>query len=321
MSSEGRIGIGQIVTNAFFGQFCALASALSFAFASIAISSNKRRGLANDGAFLSVVMTVGFAFGLFIFFERGDIPDYKDPRFSEGILWFCMAGLFAMVFGRTLVFRSIGLLGVTRGTTVKKLNPFFSILFAFIFLAESMILPELLGVVALAIAITLLISDQSRKYEHEENITKKNFAQVVPLYLPGILSCLAYAISYIARKNGLITLGAPAFGTFVSALSGVFFYLILALGFSSYRRFVIEGVKNIQPITLAIGASMSIGQVLFFTALAYEELSTVVMIGSLETFIAIFLSVVIFRMEIRPSVKQVLAALLAGLGVSLVSIY
>ena len=48
---------------------------------------------------------------------------------------------------------------------------------------------------------------------------------------------------------------------------------------------------------------MSIGQVLFFTALTYEELSTVVMIGSLETFIAIFLSVAIFRLEIRPSVK------------------
>ena len=82
-----------------------------------------------------------------------------------------------------------------------------------------------------------------------------------------------------------------------------------------------EGVRNIAPITLAIGAAMSVGQVLFFTALTYEELSTVVMIGSLETFIAIFLSVAIFRLEIRPSLKQLSAALLASMGVSMVTFY
>ncbi len=304
-----------------FGQICALASALSFAFASIAISSNKRRRLPNDGAFLSVVMTVGVSLVLFLLFEDGVLPSLDDPKLFEGVLWFCVAGLFAMVFGRTLVFRSIGLLGVTRGTTVKKMNPFFSILLAVIILGETLIWEETLGVILLASAIVLLISDKSRKYEHEAENAPKNWAMVAPLYIPGILSCLAYAVSYIARKNGLIILGTPAFGTLVSAMAGIFFYLILAVPFESYRKFVIEGVRNIAPITLAIGASMSIGQVLFFTALTYEELSTVVMIGSLETFIAIFLSVAIFRLEIRPSVKQLAAAGLASTGVSLVTFY
>ena len=312
---------GLMVLDSSFGQQCALASALSFAFASIAISANKRRGLPNDGAFLSVIMTVAVSFVLFLAFEDGSLPSIEDPDLLEGVLWFCLAGLFAMVFGRTLVFRSIGLLGVTRGTTVKKLNPFFSILLAVIILGESMILEEALGVLALALAIFLLISDKSRKYEHEEENTAKDWMVVAPLYIPGILSCLAYAVSYIARKNGLITLGTPAFGTFVSALAGIFFYLVLAVPFESYRRFVVEGVRNIAPVTLAIGASMSIGQVLFFTALTYEELSTVVMIGSLETFIAMFLSVAIFRLEIRPSVKQLAAAGLASTGVSLVTFY
>ena len=131
---------GLMVLDSSFGQLCALASALSFAFASIAISANKRRGLPNDGAFLSVIMTVAVSFVLFLAFEDGSLPSIEDPDLLEGVLWFCLAGLFAMVFGRTLVFRSIGLLGVTRGTTVKKLNPFFSILLAVIILGESMIL-------------------------------------------------------------------------------------------------------------------------------------------------------------------------------------
>ena len=309
------------MSNSAIGQFCALASAFSFAFASIAISSNKRTGNPNDGAFLSVIMTVLLALGLFLIFEKASIPDPRDPVFLTGVLWFCMAGLFAMVFGRTLVFKSIGLLGVTRGTTVKKLNPFFSIVLAVIFLNEVLIGPELIGVLALATAIFLLISDKSRKYEYETENKPKKWSAILPLYVPGLLSCMAYAVSYIARKNGLITMGSPAFGTFVSALSGVLFYLILALGFRSYRAFVCEGIQNIKPITIGIGLSMSVGQVLFFTALTYEELSTVVMIGSLETFIAIFLSVAIFKLEGRPSVKQVMAATLATTGVSLVAFY
>ena len=88
--------IGSMVLDSSFGQLCALASALSFAFASIAISSNKRRGLSNDGAFLSVIMTVLFSFALFLVFEDGDLPSLDDPKLLEGILWFCMAGLFAM---------------------------------------------------------------------------------------------------------------------------------------------------------------------------------------------------------------------------------
>lgn len=316
-----RAKIGLMLVSNSIGQICALGSALSFAFASIAISTNRRRNLPNDGAFLSVLMTVFFSFGLFLIFENGALPNWEEPHLFEGVLWFCVAGLFAMVFGRTLVFRSIGLLGVTRGTTVKKMNPFFSIILAVVILGESLVFPEVVGIGALGLAIFLLISDKSRKYESENENTSKTWITITSLYVPGILACLAYALSYIARKNGLLTLGTPAFGTLISAMAGVFFYLVLALPFNSYRRFVTEGIKNIVPITLVIGAAMSIGQILFFTALTYEELSTVVMIGSLETFIAIFLSVVIFKLEIKPSFKQLVAAILASMGVSLVTFY
>ena len=125
--------------------------ALSFAFASIAISFNKRRRLPNDGAFPSVVMTVGVSLVLFLVFEDGVLPSFDDPKLFEGVLWFCVAGLFAMVFGRTRWF-SINRPTVTRGTT-KKLNPFFSILLAVIILGETLIWEEMLGVFALALAI------------------------------------------------------------------------------------------------------------------------------------------------------------------------
>ena len=264
-------------------------------------------------------MTVIFSLFLFLVFEDGALPSLGDPKLSEGVLWFCLAGLFAMVFGRTLVFRSIGLLGVTRGTTVKKMNPFFSILLAVIVLGESLVFEEVLGVMALAFAIFLLISDKSRKYEHEEENTPKDWLVVAPLYIPGILSCFAYAVSYIARKHGLITLGTPPLDP-CERDGGVCFYLMLAIPFESYRRFVVEGSQHCPDNASHWGGDVSRAGAIFY-GLTYEELSTVVMIGSLETFIAIFLSVAIFRLEIRPSLKQLSAALLASMGVSMVTIH
>ena len=106
-----------------------------------------------------------------------------------------------MVFGRTLVFRSIGLLGVTRcGTTVKKMNPFFSILLAVNFSSRGVI-DIRGGARGDGARFCDLLADlgQEPKYEHEEENTPKDWLVVAPLYIPGILSCFAYAVSYIAR--------------------------------------------------------------------------------------------------------------------------
>jgi len=46
-----------------------------------------------------------------------------------------------------------------------------------------------------------------------------------------------------------------------------------------------------------------------------ESISTVVMVSSLEVFVAAFLSIVVFRTEKRPDAVVLLAALFATLGV------
>ncbi len=58
---------------------------------------------------------------------------------------------------------------------------------------------------------------------------------------------------------------------------------------------------------------------MMFAALAYEKVSTVVMISSLEVFFSIFLSTVIFRIEKRPRALVFLAAALAIVGVLLIA--
>ena len=64
---------------------------------------------------------------------------------------------------------------------------------------------------------------------------------------------------------------------------------------------------------------VSMGQILMFAALAYESVSTVVMISSLEIFFSIFLSSYVLRAEPRPGALILLSAALAFLGVLLVA--
>jgi drug/metabolite transporter (DMT)-like permease len=59
--------------------------------------------------------------------------------------------------------------------------------------------------------------------------------------------------------------------------------------------------------------------VLLFAALAFETVTTVVMIASMEIFLSMFLSVIIFRTERAPGPWILLAALMATAGVLLVA--
>ncbi|WP_197089271.1 EamA family transporter [Puniceibacterium sp. IMCC21224] len=295
------------------GQILAVLSATAFAFANVCISRTRTSG-GDKGVMFSVLVTVGLSATLWLAIE---VPRYGTPSLegeAHALGMFVLAGLLAMVFGRTLVFESIRRLGVSRSTSVKRLNPFFSVILATILLAEPFTRLDGLGMVAIALAFVLLIRDSVRS-------RGAVLADVPPPrdYLFGVFAALAYGSAYVARKVGLNEMGAPTFGTFVSAASGFAAYAVLAVIWPRYRA-NFKGMFRHLDKWIVIGAVMvSLGQILMFSALAYEDVSTVVMIASLEIFIAIFLSVVVFRSERLPGVAILLAAALAMAGVVLVA--
>ncbi len=299
------------IEGAALGQVLALCSATSFAVANNMISRTTRSG-GDKGVMFSVLVTMGLSALLWLALEAGRGELLSLGAAGPGLLWFALAGLFAMVFGRSLVFASIRGLGVARSTAVKRLNPFFSVLLAALILGEHIGGLDVLGMGVIALSFALLV---------HESLKRGTRVSAPPprAYLPGVLGALAYALSYIARKLGLDALPAPALGTFVSAVAGFTVFTLLALVLPRHRANFRDMFRHLDRWIVGGAVMVSGGQILLFAALNYEKVSTVVLIASLEIFISIVLSVLVFRGEARPGPAVLFAAALAMIGVWLVA--
>ena len=299
------------MTDAQFGQLLALLSAFGFASSQVFVSKGSR-GSGDHGVLFSVLVTSVFAGILWIFLERGSFgANVFSRQWWIGVTYFVLGGIFAMVLGRTFVFTAIRRLGVTRSAIVKRLNPFFSVLLAFLILAEPINGWDAIGMLAIALAFLILIRESILNNAAE--MAQKSYRIID--YHWGVFASLFYASAYICRKQGLLELPAPAFGTMVSAVSG-FAFFILAAAFNQRHRQNLQRIfSDLDRWRILAAITVSAGQILFFAALKYEKVSTVVMIASLETFLASFLAVTVFKAEQKPSRVMLVSAVIATLGV------
>jgi len=294
----------------WLGEGLALLSAAAFALSNIFIS--RTAGSRGDkGVLFSVLVTMVFSGVLFLLIEAGRIPE--GPGAMAGLGWFAAAGVSAMVFGRTFVYRSIRALGVARSSSVKRLNPFFSVILATAFLSEAPSGWDIAGMGAIALALGVLVRAGLRRE------AKAGTGPGIAAYGPGVIAAMAYSVSYLARKLGLQLVFAPALGTFVSALAGFAAFAALAVVWPRYRKMFTGIFANLDRWIVLASILISAGQILMFAALAYAPVSTVVMIASLEVFIAIFLSSYVFRIEARPDASILAAAALATAGAVLLA--
>jgi len=293
--------------SAYLGELLAFLSALFFACSNIFVAKGAVGGKGDRGAMLSVVITIGVSAVLWLVVEGGGIGA-ASPDWWAGIAWFALAGLCATALGRAFLFVSIRRLGVTRASAVKRLNPFFSVILAVVILGEAATGLALAGMAMIGIAFAILIRDAMARSGEGLEAPPADYAW-------GVASALSYAFSYIARKNGLIAIAAPAFGTLVSAIAGLGVFALAGIFSSHYRDAFRNIFRYANRWLVAAGFLISFGQVSLFAALTYAPISSVVMISSLEIFLATFLSVIVFRTEERPNVGTIFAAALATFGV------
>lgn len=293
--------------SAYFGEMLALLSALFFACSNIFVAKGAVGGNGDRGAMLSVVITIAVSAILWLVVEGGGLGA-PSPGWWAGIAWFALAGLCATALGRAFLFVSIRRLGVTRAAAVKRLNPFFSVILAVAILGEAASGLAVAGMGLIAFAFALLIRDAMARSGEGLEAPPADYGW-------GVASALSYAVSYLARKNGLAAIAAPAFGTLVSAIAGLGVFAIAAVFSTHYRDAFANMFRYANRWLVAAGFLISFGQVSLFAALAYAPISTVVMISSLEIFLATFLSVIVFRTEPIPNIGTFIAAALATFGV------
>lgn len=294
------------------GQLLALLSACCFAFSVVFVARSRVRE-GDRGVFFSVLITLAFSALLWLVQEREVMTGSDGLRWWSGVGWFAFAGVCAMVLGRKFIFASILHLGPSRASAMKRLNPFFSVAAAALFLAEPVSSLAMLGMAVIAAGFSLLIWDSIRRASDVA-------APPVSAYCWGVGAAIAYAGAYVARKLGLADLPAPAFGTLVSGLAGLVFMLGSAAVSTRQRRIVLDVFRNLDRWVVLAAICMSLGQISLFIALLYERISVITMIASTEVFIATFLSVVVFGTEQPPGWRTQSAAAVATIGVVLVAL-
>ena len=296
------------------GEALAILSMTLFALTNIAIVRGHDGKSRSSGAFLSIVITflVSALIWLIVVLRKG----WPDVNFSV-VGWFALGGFLTIFVGRVFLYASIQQLGAVKASAVKRLNPFFSVLLGVLILGETIILPMMVGMLLIVISFAVLVRQAVFAAGQESLRVEKHsaFDRLLNLgYLYGPVSALAYAAGYVARKQGMMVLPDSALGTMIGALTGIVFFVITSGFINSYRDDLRKTFTVFNKWFLMAGCLSTFGQIAYFTALNYIGISKIALITSMEVFLTMILSTVVFLSKEKLTVDVIIAAGLGFLG-------
>ncbi|WP_338448723.1 EamA family transporter [Niallia oryzisoli] len=319
------------------GEILALIAAFSFGCANVMVKKGVGSNSKNNGAFLSVLIT--FSLAGIIMLIKGLFQDWSQYT-ANGIGWFILAGVLTAYIGRTLLFTSIQHLGSVRASTLKRLNSLFTVLIGVLFLHESMNFMVFFGMLLIFASSSFLMYEtiiSNRRLKNEtaaaneskivksetENVSKRNwfkrFKLVASLgYMYGVVSALAYSVGYVVRKEGLKEIPDPFFGTMIGALVGILIFIMISLFKKTFQHSIVSTFTQSHPWLIAAGVATSLGQILYFSALTYSNVSRVAIITSTDVIFTLILSAFIFKTHEGITKTVYLAAVIAMVGAGMI---
>ena len=284
-----------------FGAVLAIAIALIWGFSTVLV----RRDLDRSNYFsVSLVITV---VGLILFIPLifFSISLYSVNVYS--LLFFFLAGVFHPGFVRLLYFKGMEKVGASVNAAIYASNPIFSSLIAVVLLGERLEFIDWIGILFVVLG-AILIESINRNGVHF-NMRKE--------LVYSFLAALLVGFSYVARKEGLILWDAPIVGAIISYVAALLVYSCMLPFLSNGSNDKVLNRKVFKLFWKA-GVGISIGQLLSFYALRYDNVSTVVPLIQIEPlFIFLFVRYYLKNIEII-SRRLVFGTIIIILGVFVV---
>lgn len=285
-----------------------------FSAANVMINRGSHGRSRSRGAFLSIVITVFLSAAIWLGYGLRD--GFMAPN-RVAVYWFALAGLLTVLIGRVFVYASIQSLGAMRASAIKRLTPFFSVVLGVLLLGETINKPMAVGMVLIFLSFVVL-AQQSLKDAGQIQSSGKQQSVLRKLaglgYLYGPLSALGYASGYIARKQGLVAMPDAVFGTLLGSATGMILFVAISAFVDSYREDLRKSFSEFNPWLLAAGFFASFGQISYFVALKFSSVSKIALITSMEVFLTMLLSYIVFRGKFKITRVLLLAAALAATG-------
>jgi drug/metabolite transporter (DMT)-like permease len=291
------------------GLILAIISALSFSIGIVIV----RRTAAAAGESFSVMafsVIVGLPFFAVAVTAAGDWAKVAHAAWPALAL-LCTAGVIHFILGRLLGYSSYRLIGANKATPFIMTAGFYTQIFSYFFLGESVTAFIIIGVLFMFLGAVLTSSENK-----SINITKEK--KFLNRETSGLLLALATALCWgttpVLIKPGVEDIGSSVAGAFISyAAAGVVLSVMLLK--KPLRRQVAQLplIRSIAPMALA-GIFTAAGQWLAYASLGKSPANVVTPLVSVQVIFIFFLSLLInSRSEVFSwKVGLGMAATLAG---------
>jgi DME family drug/metabolite transporter len=229
----------------------------------------------------------------------------------EGLLFFVLAGLLAPGIARLFYYKGMETAGISANATIYATYPLYTTIVAILLLGEALTTENWVGLVCIIVGVISVGRIVNKGATGSRNATKRGL--IVP-----VAGSLAFAFSYIVRKEALNIYNQPLLGVAVGYTVSLLVYLLVIV-FSKHSRtsgFSRSDVKMFwKP-----GVGMTMAWLLSYFALSQEMVSIVVPVLQTELLFVLFFTYIFLRKIEKLSPKLVASSLLIVAGVILISI-
>lgn len=221
------------------------------------------------------------------------------------------AGIIHFIIGRLLGYNSFRLIGANKATPFTMTNRFYTVLFSFLFLKESITLYIIFGVLCMFAGAALISTEKKSIAGKKEKSLSRNEVKGILLALG---AALCWGITPVLIKPGVEEIGSSSAGAFVSYATAAIVMGCLLLNRPRRKQLTqLPLKKSVLPMALA-GMFTATGQLLYYTALGKSPASVVTPLLSIQILFIFFFSLLINRkIELfTPKVILGMAATVAG---------
>ncbi len=232
------------------------------------------------------------------------------------ILWFVLLGLIQFPGGRFLNYTGIRLAGVARATSISGTSPLFAALLAILFLGEQVTSSIVLGTVAVAAGLALVMSQRGVfPSTQSQEVQPSRTGRVAIGLLCAVAGAAAYGTGHAIARH-VVTTAAPAPVTATYTLFfGMLFLFVISV---PHLKRDLQAPRWALIMMALAGVCSSFGIFLMYTALARAPVMLASPIVATYPLIAMtFTHIFLQRLE-RVTLRMVLGAILVTVGITFV---
>lgn len=230
------------------------------------------------------------------------------------ILYLSISGIIGLAVGDTFYFRCLVILGPRQGALMMSLAPVMTALLAYFVIDERLSLMALVGIFVTLAGVTWVTTDRKNGATNSREGSKRLGI------LMGIGGAAGQAVGFVFAKKGMGDAFDPMSATLIRMLSATVAIWIVAL----FRQELISTIKAVcsrKALYVLVGATLlgpTIG--VWMSMIAVKHAQAGVAATLISTFPVVIIPMTMIIHKERPSIRAVVGAIIAVIGVAMLFI-